>query len=154
MSDYPSTGLAYEFVRPSYEWMLGRIDAAETRAQRVQVFAATLTFAAPVLVRTITPAITLDSGWFYAAVVAFVIILVLGVLIRLAGPVTLPSIKIMREQWLHLSEQQFRQDTVFFAAKHFDANHQAVNRRGNVVIGMTLAFGVEVLLFLVWWATS
>jgi hypothetical protein len=84
----------------------------------------------------------------------FVVILALGVLLRLAGPVTLPSIKTMRERWLHLPEHKFMQDTIFFAAKHFNANHQAVNRRGNVVSAMTLAFGVEVLLLLVWWATS
>ncbi len=132
--------------------MLGRLDAAEARAQRIQAFAATLTFAAPVLVRTVTPSARLDSRWFYAAVVVFVLILLSGLIVRFGKRTQLPSIKVLREKWLHLSEQKFMQDMIFFAAQAFDHNHRTINRKGNVVLGMTVAFGVEVLLFVAWWA--
>jgi len=107
---YPSTDAAYAFVQPSYAWMIGRLDAAESRIQQLQAFSATLTFAAPVLIHSLKPSAQFTSPWFYAALVGFVLVLLLGVLARVLGVVKLPSIDLMRKGWLHLPEQKFKQD--------------------------------------------
>lgn len=150
-SKYPSTDLAYAFVQQSYAWMLGRLDSAESRIQQLQAFAATLTFAAPVFIRSLRPQISTTSGWFYAALILFAVILAVGVFARLSGVVKLPSLERVRTGWLHLPEERFKQDAIFFAAQHFTHNRRMVNRKGNAAIIMTVGFGLEIGCFVAWW---
>ena len=46
---WPGVNVAFEFVLPSYQWMLARFEAADTRIQTMTVFAATVMLGVPVL---------------------------------------------------------------------------------------------------------
>src|SRR5437879_3635204 len=76
--EWPGLDSAYEFVRPSYEMVLRRVDVAETRARASVGFAGTLMFAAPAfVVATLGPGLrSFSSPWFIAGAVAFVAVYV------------------------------------------------------------------------------
>ena len=60
----PAVLLAYEFVIPSYQWVIQRLDAVDLRIQTLQAFSATVTLAAPILAATVVKNIDLQSPWF------------------------------------------------------------------------------------------
>src|SRR5262245_8480518 len=79
---YPGVLTAFEFVLPSYNWMIARFDAAENRLQAVQVFAVTLTFAFPGAARAINPQISFHDWRFSVSAVLFVVLTAVGLYAR------------------------------------------------------------------------
>src|SRR5947208_12194211 len=148
---FPSVSLAFDFfVHQSYEWMLRRFDAIEKRIITLQNYATTVTLAVPVFAKSIVNNVGFDSRWFGLALFAFVVLMILGLLARTWGGLTHISPGIVFDRWLHLSEHEFKRDLLFFAGEHFKQNQKVVNRRGNIVTGMTVLFVAEVLLLIVW----
>jgi len=152
--DYPGLNLAYEFVEPSYSWMLGRLDASENRIQRILVFAATITFAAPVFLASLTPDKEIGVGWYYAALAIFALIIVGGIVGRFVGKTKLASPWEMYEKHLHREPADFKRTMLYHAGDAFENNVRVVNTRGNLSLAMTIALGAEVLLFVLGWLTA
>jgi len=71
---------------------------------------------------------------------------------RWIGKLTLVSPMKLHDTSLHLSEWQFKRDRVYFAGRHFEANHRAVTLKGNISIALTLLLSLEMLLFVLWMA--
>lgn len=144
---------AYEFVQPSYTLLVSRLDAADGRMQSVQNFAATLTFAVPVLAKAIFgDELGFGSLWFITAMVLFGTILAIGIVARVrGGHLKLVDPGKLYNKWLGFKTQDsFRAYMLGYAARDFVANKALVNRRGNLAVVSTALFGVEVVLLLLW----
>ena len=130
--DYPSLDLAYDLAWKSHAMLFSRIDAAEGRLQRVEAFAATLTFAAPVLVRSLDPQASFASWWLYCALIAFAIILLLGVVSRFKANTHALSPAVMYNKWLGQSQPEFKKNAIYFLGRMFDHNRTVINTKGNL----------------------
>ena len=53
--DYPGINLAYDFVRPSYDWATNRLDAMDARLRGIQAFVSGFTLGAPVIAKAALP---------------------------------------------------------------------------------------------------
>ena len=147
---WPAVPLAYEFVRPSYDWAMNRINAVVGRIQTLLVFVASFTVAGPALIASLADDIGFTSGWFIAGLGVFLVNAVIGTLAKTWGGITLLSIERLHEDWLHHSEWEFQIRAVDWAGRHFRQNMSVVNMKGRVATGMTALFLVEAVLFLVW----
>jgi hypothetical protein len=52
---WPSVETAYHFVLPSYQMMVSRFDAADTRLTALLTMTSSLTLGAPILARAVDP---------------------------------------------------------------------------------------------------
>ena len=77
--------LAYDFVLPSYDWAMQRLNAVEGRIQSLMMFSVSLAVTGPVLVASLVDEVRLGSGWFVAALVTALGILVGGTVTRAWG---------------------------------------------------------------------
>ena len=152
----PGVLLAYEFVIPSYQWVIQRLDAVDLRIQTLQAFSATVTLAAPILAATVVRNIDLQSLWFIGALIPFVAILVIGASARAWpwGGLILPSPQVLYDDWLEDSDLKFRKDAVKYAGKHFESNRFLINTKGYIADFMTALFVAETMLLLTWVLTE
>ena len=142
--------MAYEFVIPSYQWLLQRLTAIEGRIQTLLGFAATITVAAPIFASAFVPGIELESIWFILAVVAFAGVLVVGVVALGWGYLELVSPSQLYEKWLHYEPEDFKRNMVHFAGKDFGHNRRLVNVKAWAAILMSCLLLVEVVFLVVW----
>lgn len=149
-SRWPAIDDAYAFVLPSYQWLVSRFEAADTRLTTLLTLGASVTASAPVFARAVRPTILYGSPWFIGAMLAFCLAAVVGVLGRIAGRITLPNPGVLYAKSLHESAPEFRKNAIYFAGQHFDANARAIARKGQCAIGVTVALLVEVLGFAIW----
>ncbi len=149
---YPGVEPAQAFVLPSYQWMVTRVEAADSRIQAVVTFVATLTLAVPALGKAVRPWISFDSHWFVGAMLVALGTAVIGVTARTRGALVLPNPRVLYEQWLHLSPWEFQKDAIFFAGKHFDANARLVRAKALAVAVMAGLVVLELLLLVAWLA--
>lgn len=151
---YPGVSTAYEFVVPSYGWMIERLEAAESRIQTLQVFAATVSFGIPGAAKVLSPDIRFADWRFEEAAVLYVIMMGIGLRYRSKGGVMLANPRIHYEQWLHFDEWEFKKTAVEWAGKHFDRNSIEIGRKFMAAVWMTGLFLVELLLLLAWVVTA
>jgi hypothetical protein len=151
---WPGVQPAQVFVLPSYQWMVARFEAADSRIQTLVTFVTTVTFAVPTLARALRPDLPLNSGWVVGAVAAGVSVVIVGLVARLRGILVLPGPTMFYEKWLGFSESEFQRNALYFAGKHFESNRQTVNRKAVAVAIMGGLFVGELALFLIWAATA
>jgi hypothetical protein len=144
---FPGVNRAFDFVMPSYQWSLQRLDADDKRLQDTLTYSATATFAAPALVRALDPTADLLEPWFVAGLIAFLIIGIAGAAARILGTVDLPTPKVFYDTWLTLDDWTFRKDMIYFAGEAMEKNRHLIQRRGLVADLMSGLFAIEVLLF-------
>jgi hypothetical protein len=151
---YPAVEQAQVFVLPSYQWMLTRIEAADSRIQALVALAATVAFAAPAIGKTIDPSISFRSRWLLGALGLALAVVTTGTIARLRGGLNLVNPSIVYDGWLHLSQWQFQRDALYWAGKHFDANAKLVHTKSTVLTGMTVTLALAVLMLAVWIVTA
>ena len=155
-STWPSVGLAYEFVAPSYDWIQRRFDSIDRRIQTLLAFIATLTVGIPTLVLAVQEKVEVISWWFLLAVLFAILAMILGIAAKLilgfAG-IKLLTPSSLYNEWLHLSECDFKKDILYWSGQHFGRNASVINWTGWLLTGMTILFALEVI-FLLLWATS
>lgn len=147
---WPGVHRAYDFVLPSYQLLTSRFEAADSRIQSIQTFAATLILGAPLLANAIKKSVPLLSPWFLGAIGLFLVIVALGLGGRLRGTLKLPDPARLYERSLHLSEWEFKRDAVYFAGEHFQWNAEAIRVKGNYTTAMTAAFLLMIGATLIW----
>src|SRR4051812_36036870 len=123
---WPGTDDAYTFVLPSYQWMLTRLEAADSRIQALQTFVLTVTTAIPAIVTTASGPngqAKLTSQWFFYAMLAAGVAIVIGVIGRMSGSIMLidPSL-LHTKEWLSLESDAFKRDMIYFAGQHYERN--------------------------------
>src|SRR5437870_4973286 len=99
-AEYPGVQFAYDYVLPSYDWMLQRVQAAENRIQAVQVFATSFTFGVPAFAKVLNPALSFSAGRFVLAMLAFVVLMILGAITITRSGLKLANPNVFYERWL------------------------------------------------------
>ena len=148
--EWPGVAPAQAYVLPSYQWMVARYEAADSRIQSLLTFVATVTFAVPTLSRAIRPEIPLRSRWFICAVGIAVLVAGIGLYARLTGSLVLPSPAALWQTSMKLSTWEFQRDAFYFAGQHYEANRKIVNRKAAAAGIMVVLFACELLLMLIW----
>jgi hypothetical protein len=144
--------LAYEFVRPTYEALLKRLETVEGRVRAILTFSATVSFAVPTFV-----AATLGIGkheftspWFFLAMVVFLATGVIGLTSALSGEIRLVDPAKLYDEWLGLSEFEFKRRAIWVAGQDVQTNARLVNRLGTTANWMAAGLLVEIVLLLAW----
>jgi hypothetical protein len=151
---YPGVPTAFEFVLPSYGWMLSRFESADARIQALQVFAATVSIAVPGAVKALNSRIAFSDWRFVLASLLFAALMIVGLFGRLRGGVMLANPRIHQERWLHWNEWEFKKNAVFWAAEHFRVNAIQIQQKSKIAGWMTGLFLVELVLLFAWFATA
>ena len=146
----PGVDLAYGLMQSSYDSIMNRLNAVESRIQAVMVFSASFFFTAPILVTTSESDITLNSAIFYLAGLAALLNLIIGTLTRAFGKLKLARVYGDVQEWFDLPEYWFKVYAVEEAATHYRINVKTVNRKGNIAIAMTGVFIVEIVFLASW----
>jgi hypothetical protein len=147
---WPAVEAAQAFVIPSYQWMIARVEAADSRIQTLAAFIATVSMAIPTLSRALDPSIPFDSWWFISAMVAAAAAIIIAVIARARGALDLPSPQVLWQESMQLTPWEFQRDALYWAGIAFENNRQLVNNKAEAVAWMSGCFGLELLLFLGW----
>ena len=123
--EWPAVARAYDFVMPSYQWLVSRYESAEGRLTTLITIAATVMFGIPVFAKNLRPDISFSSFWFRAAILCLLAAGIAGVVGRVRGRVVLPNPKILYDH-LHESEWEFRKNAIYYAGEHFEANRRTI----------------------------
>ena len=147
---WPSVPEAYGLVLPSYQFLVTRFEAADTRLTTLLTFAATLTLGAPLFAKNVRPELEFNSPVFVSALAFFVAGSVAGLVGRVSGRLLLPNPNVLYQRWLHKTTWEFKKDLIAFAGAHFAHNANAINRKTRyaVVLGVCLLF--EIVAFVAW----
>jgi hypothetical protein len=147
---WPGVEPAQAFVIPSYQWMLSRLEAADSRIHTLLTFVATVTFAVPTLGKAIRPDIPLESPPLFIALFIALSICAFGVYARTHGGIQLPHPQKFYDRWRGKSKDQFENDALYFAAQAFEDNKRLVEWKADAVNRMSGLFAVELLFFFLW----
>jgi hypothetical protein len=149
---WPSVDVAYGFVLPSYQLLVGRFEAADNRIASLMTLASSVMVAVPILARAVTPDISFRSPWFIAALVVFALIMVCGLVARIKGVLVLPNPGIIHATGLSKPEWKFKADALHISGQHFDANARAINAKGNWSIWLTALLALQIVWLVAWLA--
>jgi hypothetical protein len=147
---WPATDAAFEFVRPSYDLVLKRLDTVEMRIRAILTLAATLTLAAPVFIPSFAGAREPLSVWFVGALVTFGLIGWCGLGPPSRGHVRIISPRYLFERTLHLPAAEFKRLALRTAGEDFDANIALVDHHGNLADRMGALLILEAVLLTCW----
>lgn len=147
-TQFPGVTVAYDFVQPSYEWMIARLDAAHDRIGKLGALAATVTIG--LLAVTINADIAYPSYWLWAALCFFGLTIVLGVIGAHYGSLKLLAITQLAQAHLHKREWELKKDLVIWAGENYALNWRRVEVTYRWLLAMTIAFGLEVFCLLIW----
>ena len=150
-----SLELAYDFVMPSYYWMLQRLDSVERRLQGLLLYFSTLTFAMPVATIAIAGESKTFNGLNWAPIVAvgcYLLATVLGIYARACGKFILayPESMVLEKQ-VEKTIPEFQRNRISLSDEHYKSNIKLVSRKSIVADIMSAILLVEVICWL-WWA--
>ncbi len=149
---WPAVDLAHSYVLPSYQFLLNRFEAADTRLTALLTLASSLTVGVPSLARAVRPDIGFRSVWFLAGLALFLLGVIAGIGGRVRGRFVLPDPMLLYRKSLHESPWLFQKNQLFLAGQHFDRNLNAIRQKGNLALVVTGALVGEILAFLAWFA--
>lgn len=148
-TEYPSLDLAYEWVGPSYSWTMERINANRARVQHIQTFAATIMFAAPLLLQSVAEPGT-DEWLFIGAVVSFLLTFWLGIRATSRGEIDLPNMVAIRKNLTWREPVYFKGSMVLSAANASRTNRDLLSRVARLADFMTFGVIVEIFYLIAW----
>lgn len=151
---WPGILFAYDFVKPSYDWMATRLEAAVSRSQALLTFAATITLGFPVLGAAVSRGISFRSIWFLVAIASFFALVVAGLVARHTGDLVLLDPGELYRRCASMSEWEFKRQALYYAGEAFDENVTVTNRKMRLGTAMSVLLVVETLSFLVWLVTQ
>jgi hypothetical protein len=152
--NYPGIAHGYDFVLPSYAWMLTRMEAANTRIQSMQTFFSTFTFAVPAAAKALNPQLSFVAGRFLLAMTAFGVLMIVGILTGSRSAIMLAHPNLVYEKWLHWPEFEFKKNAISWAGEHFQYNISLLQKKARAASWMTALFLIELMFLLAWIATS
>jgi len=150
--EWPGVSRAYDFVVPSYQLMLNRFEAADSRLASLLTTASSLTLAVPIFAKTVRSDISYSSPWFWVAMTIFGLITLVGLIGRLRGRITLPDPAILYSHSLRESEWEFQKNQIYYAGVNFSRNASAINIKGKYAIAITLLLLIEIGVLIKWLA--
>ena len=153
-SKYPSVDLAYEFVKSSYDWMLNRIEAMNSKIQGLLTLATAMTATMPILTKAMFNDVDFQSGWFYGAITTYLLLVIIGIYGLRMGGVRLIHPKNLYEKWLSDSKWEFKKDIIFFAGQDFETNKKVIDSKSLLRDTMNVLLLVELLIVIFWIAAA
>ena len=154
LKKWPGVDHAYEFVIPSYNWLLARFEAANNRIQTMQAFAASITLAIPITARSLNPDIAFQDWRFLLAVCLAGAVVVVGVIGRQSGNLALVNPAKLWASSLSWGSAEFKKNAIYWAGENFNANNTAIANKWKLANWMMALFCVELLMFLAWVVVS
>lgn len=151
-STYPGVEPAFTFVQPSYQLLVSRFEASDTRLTALLTLIVTVTLGVPLFARNVNPLVDFHSRWFWAGLTFFSVAAISGVFGRITGAVTLVNPSVLYDESLHKTDWEFKKDAVYRAGRHFEKNSKAIARKGVFALVVTGALLAEVAMFAVWLA--
>lgn len=149
-----SIDLAYQFVLPSYDWMLNRLAAVETRIQSLLIMVSTVTAAFPLVVVGLTgESQHLNGTLAIAAFACFVVCLLLGLVARAFWTVHLVNPGKFDAGWTERAKDDFRTWAVVYAGKHYAKNKKLIAHKSYLADASVIVFLAELALW-TWWAKN
>jgi hypothetical protein len=146
---WPSVGLAYAFVQPSYEWMQRRLDVMEARLQAAQTLLVSITLAVPVFGQMVLQKPVFTSGWFIAAITCFFAAVGATLCGRIGGVIKLPDPTKLHDL-VGYSEWEFRKTLVYRAGEDMASNRALVDWKWKTMIAAVCLAAIEVFCFALW----
>jgi hypothetical protein len=147
---WPAVGAAYTFVLPSYQFVLSRFEAADTRLTALLTLAATMTLGAPVFAKAVRPDISFASPFLWVGVALFAFGAVVGLVGRTGVTLILPDPLVIYEKSLRRSEHSFKMSQISYAGENFRVNVETIRDKGNAATALTITLILEVLAFILW----
>ena len=153
-SKYPSVDLAYEFAKSSYDWMLNRIEAMNSKLQGLLTLATAVTAAMTILAKSIFDNVDFQSALFRGAIAAYILLVFIGTFGLCKGGVKLVHPKNLYEKWLSNSTWEFKKDTIYFSGQDFEDNNKIIEAKSRLRDAMNIPLLAELLMIICWIATS
>ena len=152
---YPSLDLAYEYVLPSHDWAIRRLEAVEQRIDNLMTFAITVTVALTAssialagLADKPVPPVLDEPG--YIAIALFLIVIIWGMFVRQAGEIAVIDPKVMFNYYLTKSPAEFRKDVLYYAGEVLHQNERTIRRKSWGANIMTVLFVIEIAAVFIW----
>jgi hypothetical protein len=147
---WPGVRQAYDFVLPSYQWMVARFESTAGRLQTLQTAAVAIALGVPTVGKAIRPDISFSAAPFISAVALAALVLILAGVGRTYGAIALANPKVLYTKYLHLAEWEFKKNALYWAGEHFQANLDLVNRKARLERWATGLLALEALMLLLW----
>ena len=151
---YPGVEIGYDFVLPSYDWMLARMDAADARIQTIQNFSITFTLAVPAAAKALNSRIEISDWRFLLAIALFIALSTVGLVDQSSPAIKVVNPNIIFNEWLELDEWEFKKDAIARAGEHFEYNANYLLKKARATAWMTGLFLAELLFLLAWVVTA
>ena len=147
---YPGIKHAYEFVVPSYQWMVARFESTAGRLQALQTAAVAIALGVPTVGKAIRPDISFSAAPFISAALLAALVLLLAGVGRTYGAIALANPMVLYTKYLHLEEWEFKKNALYWAGEHFQSNLVLVNRKARLERWATGVLALEALMLLLW----
>ena len=156
---YESVELAFEFIVPSYDWAMRRLEAAERRIDNLMRFIITVTLALGASAIAIAELSSQPLSLFLDCVaiialasflITFLIAIVLGMWVRQTGNITLLSPSGLYHDYIQKTKREFQGLILFHAGKHLEKNEELVRRKSNAATVMVVLFLFELCAAAIW----
>ena len=148
--EFPSIEAAYDFVLPSYDQALTRMESAENRIQSLVTLATALTAGLPVVKVVFGPAIEFISIPFIFAILVYLGIIVVGATARAGSYLTLVNPGRLFDQDLWRNPIEFKKNAIHHAGTNFGRNKALIRGMAYRYQWMLALLGAEFTLLL-WW---
>ena len=142
--------LSYQAAVKSYEIIIQRIDAAQTRIQRLLSLSCGVTFAIPVVVEHFGRTSCYSAELFITIGLIFAGTVLAGVWDwAWPKPVSIVNPKILMN-WDFTDPIEFKREFIRQSAEHLKKNNKRVHRHTRVASLMCLGLFLEILVFGLW----
>src|SRR5919109_1630164 len=139
---WPAVNDAFAFVVPSYQMLLARFEAADSRLTSFITMVTTVTLAAPVFLKSVRTDLRFTSPWFMIAMGCFLAVVGLGIWGRLHGRLVLPNPRVLYNESLSESPWEFRKNALYYAGQHFERNAAVIDFKGRLTVYLTVVFAL------------
>src|ERR1035438_8307932 len=113
---YPSVKYAYDIALKSYDWAIQRSDAVDNGIDKLLAWIPSLNIGIIAIIFSTSKnniIASFHSNLFLFAMVLLACIIILGFSTKMKGSLTLVTPAILFNQFLNLSEWEFKKDTVY-----------------------------------------
>jgi hypothetical protein len=149
-TQFPSTNLSFEFVKPSYDVMEKRFEATNSRIQNLLTWSIGITTAIPIFAKAVLGETNMNSVWILPVLLFFIALVFVGILAYKTGGVKLIHPTIIYEDYIQQSEQEFKKLLVYWAGQHFEANRKTIDQKNRYIDIMTIFLGLEMAFAVLW----
>lgn len=147
---YPTVLFAYDIAVKSYDWILSRSDAVDSKIDRIIAWNSSINVGVIAILAKKIEGSSFCSIWFFIAAVTFLMITVLGIVTKAFGSLNIPSPEVIYNQELHKTEWEFKKDAIYNSGQDFKKNQRLVNTKGNSAIAMSIIFLINILAIGLW----